>query len=97
MFSRYSRASNKLAKPRRCQGISKELSKINVIMKMMISMAMVQPVLYAVVQSPVKLWVSSSWGSSMPRSTSSGIWVMIGIIVLMPGAGADQVVINFIC
>ena len=55
---------------------------------MMISMTMVQPVLYAVVQSPVKLWVSSSWGSSMPRSTSSGIWVMIGIIVLM--SGGDQ-------
>ena len=32
------------------------------------------PVLYAVVQSPVKLWVSSSWGSSIPRSTSKGIW-----------------------
>ena len=34
---------------------------------------LVYPVEYAVVQSPVKLLVSSSCGSSMPESTSSGI------------------------
>ena len=33
----------------------------------------VSPVEYAVVQSPVKLLVSSSWGSSIPESTSRGM------------------------